>query len=76
MAEFKLNDTEDILPDDYPVYYGYIYIADMKPIECKLDDSEWEQTVADLKRVLKVKEVRRCDLFSHDGMTMADTFIL
>ena len=55
--------TEDILPDDYPVYGDYIYIADGKIIRCDLLSG----TVADLKRDLEsigisAKEIRRCDL--------------
>ena len=51
----KLN--EPILADDYPVYCGYAYVVDGKPIS-----SDIEGTVARLKAYYKAKEVRRCDL--------------
>lgn len=49
--------NEDILPDDYPIYYDYLYIADGNVIK-----SHWECTVATLKHNLKAKEIRRCDI--------------
>ena len=48
---------EPILPDDYPVYTGYAYVADGKVISADI-----EGTVARLKAVLNAKEIRRCDL--------------
>lgn len=52
------NLDEPILPDDYPVYAGYLYVADGKVIEapgCCL-------TVLHLKQLLQVAEIRRCDI--------------
>jgi hypothetical protein len=48
---------EPILPDDYPVYAGYAYVADGKVIS-----SDVEGSVARLKRAVKATEIRRCDL--------------
>lgn len=49
--------NEPILEDDYPVYYGYYYVADGKVIE-----SDIQGNVARLKAVGPYKEVRRCDI--------------
>ena len=50
---------EPILPDDYPVYGDYLYVADGKVIR-----SDWHGvTVAKLKRVLGAQEIRRCDIY-------------
>jgi hypothetical protein len=49
---------EPVLPDDYPVYGDYLYVADGKVIR-----SDWHDvTVAFLKRQLGVAEIRRCDI--------------
>lgn len=50
---------ESVLPDDYPVYGSYLYVADGKVIA-----SNWHDiTVGRLKRLLGAKEIRRCDMF-------------
>ena len=50
--------NEEILPDDYPVYGDYLYVADGIAIR-----SDWHGiTVGQLKRALGVKEIRRCDI--------------
>ena len=47
--------TETVLPDDYPIYGDYLYIADGK-----LYRSNWHDvTVSELKRREGFKEVRR-----------------
>ncbi len=48
---------EPVLADDYPVYAGYAYVVDGKPISSPL-----QGTVRRLKVSLKVSEVRRCDI--------------
>lgn len=48
---------ETILADDYPVYAGYFYVCDGEARQSPL-----QGTVADLKRELDAKEVRRCEL--------------
>lgn len=50
---------EPVLDDDYPVYPGYLYVADGKVVECWLDQAN----VRRLKAHLKVSEIRRCDIF-------------
>ena len=61
MESIKLN--ENILPDDYPVYAGYLYVCDSKVIM-----SDVFGTIADLKRDLRsfykleAKEIRNCDI--------------
>jgi hypothetical protein len=63
----NLLKDETVLEDNYPVYPDYVYIADLKLIR-----SEIKGTVADLKRQLDVKEIRRCDLFGHPGARLGD----
>jgi hypothetical protein len=54
--EKELNDP--VLPDDYPIYGGYAYLADGEPII-----SEWHEiTASELKRRMGIAELRRCDL--------------
>ena len=47
---------EPILEDDYPVYPGYWYVADGKPVQSHVHGS-----AAYLKRQLGAAEIRRCD---------------
>lgn len=47
---------EPVLPDDYPVYGDYLYVADGRVIR-----SDVFGTVRDLKRDVQAKEIRRCD---------------
>ena len=49
---------EEVLPDDYPVFAGYAYVADGKVIS-----SDIQGTVAKLKGYLNASEIRRCDIF-------------
>lgn len=49
---------EDILPDDYPIYGNYFYVADGKVYR-----SDWHDiTVRELKRREGFKDVRRCNI--------------
>ena len=57
MYDKKIYDTERILPDDYPVHYGYMYVVDGKV--CSAPDS---MTIKDLKIRLKASEIRNCDI--------------
>lgn len=63
----KLQDTETILQDDYPVFPGYAYIADGVFITSPIGG-----TVGGLKVRLNAKEIRRCDLFDHPGARLGD----
>lgn len=49
--------NEPILPDNYPVHAGYLYVVDGEPI-----NSDISGTVADLKRITGGKEIRGCDI--------------
>ena len=60
----KVLKSETVLPDDYPVYLEYVYIADLKIIR-----SDLQGTVADLKIETGAKEIRRCDLFAKERET-------
>ena len=55
--------SEHVLPDDYPVYGDYFYLADGEVYR-----SDWHGvTVADLKRREGFKEVRSCDWRRFNG---------
>lgn len=56
IEENKENEIDrDILPDDYPIYGDYMYVADGKPYR-----SEWHGiTVKHLKQHGNFKEIRR-----------------
>lgn len=58
-----MNDlNEPILPDEYPVYFGFFYVCDGKIIENPLfGDESVSITVRELKARLPCSEVRRCD---------------
>lgn len=50
---------EPILPDDYPVYGDYCYVADGKVVT-----SDWHGiTVREFKVRIGASEIRRCDMF-------------
>ncbi len=58
----KLN--EPILPDDYPVYAGYMYVADGQVVV-----SDWHDTdVRHLKHHLQATEIRRCDIHGRQAL--------
>lgn len=67
-----LLSTETILPNDYPIYGGYIYIGDMKFF---VNDILIRGTVKDLKKEYKLKEIRRCDIFGHKQAKIGDTLL-
>lgn len=69
--EFKLNEHETILEDDYPVYPDFVYIADMKFVKCPIHGR-----VQNWKREFGIKEIRRCDMFGHGNAKFGDTVIL
>lgn len=56
--------NEPILPDDYPVYCGYLYVADGKVIS-----SDIQATAGRLKAYLKAGEIRRCDMFGRSALS-------
>lgn len=64
---YKLTKTETILTDDYPVFAGYIYIADNQFIRSTVIG-----TVGQLKAFLGVVQIRRCDLYAHPGVKVGD----
>ena len=51
----ELNESE--LPDDYPVYWDYLYVADGKVAR-----SDIQGNVRDLKRDLNAKVITNCDI--------------
>jgi hypothetical protein len=59
-AEMITFENEEVLPDDYPVYGGYLYVVDGKPYQ-----SDWHGiTVKQLKQYLMAAEIRRCNIFA------------
>ena len=50
-------DGENVLPDDYPVYWDYLYVADGKVIR-----SDIRGTVKELKHDLNAAEIRNCKI--------------
>jgi hypothetical protein len=55
--------SERVLPDDYPIYGDYFYLADGKVYR-----SDWHGiAVAELKKREKFKEVRSCDWRRYNG---------
>lgn len=50
--------SEQVLPDDYPVYAGYAYVADGKPVTAWISGN-----VAALKRKTGASEIKNCDLY-------------
>jgi len=53
--------NEPILPDDYPVYASYCYVADGRVVRSMVSGS-----VRDLKRDIPAEEIRSCDLSGRD----------
>ena len=45
------------LPNDYPVYAGYLYVADGEVVRAR-----GQETVIELKQSLGVKELTNCDI--------------
>jgi len=66
---YKLRPEEVVLADDYPVYVGLVYIMDNRLIR-----SEITATVGTLKGITGASEVRRCELFKHQGARIGDLF--
>ena len=62
-----MTPQEIVLDDTESVFVDYIYICDLKFVR-----SEIGGIVADLKKYLRCNEVRRCDIFSHEGAKIGD----
>jgi hypothetical protein len=56
-------ENENVLEDDYPVHFGYLYVCDSKVKNSPIGGGK---TVADLKKVLDCKEVRRCNIIGRN----------
>lgn len=54
---------ETVLPDDYPIYGDYVYLADGKVYRSDYHDI----TAAELKRREGFKELRRCNWRRFNG---------
>lgn len=53
--------SERILPDDYPVFPAYLYVADGRVIRSMIHG-----TVRELKADIPAKEIRSCDMSERD----------
>lgn len=49
---------EPLLADDYPIYAGYCYVADGKPVV----SDHHGVTVRQFKVLIDAQEIRRCDI--------------
>ena len=69
MKTFKLLASETVLEDDYLIIPSFVYICDGRFMRYP----GWDEiTVAEWKRAGNWKEVRRCDLFAHEGARLGD----
>ena len=67
---------ETVLPDDYPTYQTYVYIADGRVI--RRDDRDGlELSVGCLKRLRGYQEIRRCHIFGEgrEGLRVGDFIV-
>lgn len=58
--------NEPVLPDDYPVHWDYLYVADGAVIR-----SDIQGTVKRLKANLGATEIRRCDIYGRQDAAKA-----
>ena len=65
---FKLLPEETVMPDEHPVHGMYVYIVDMRFARCMWTES----TVGEWKRKEGIQEIRRCNLFGHEGARLGD----
>lgn len=65
---YELVRGENVLPDDYPVNTGYVYIVDgvFTMLECS------RETVLEWKNRDGVKEIRSCSLFARPNARLGD----
>lgn len=66
-----VESNERVLDDDYPVYYGYWYVADGVPVQSELS-GEPTPTVFELRINLNVREIRNCDLKARGMLGLLD----
>lgn len=59
--------NEPVLPDDYPIYGGYLYVADGRVVMSDLHGV----TAARLKLALGASELRRCDIIGRQSLATA-----
>ena len=74
MNTFKRLLTETILPDNYPVHDMYVYIVDnrFKRFDIFIGECRHVSTVGQWKKAGGYKEIRRCELFGHEGAKLGD----
>jgi len=53
--------NEHELPDDYPVHYGYLYVADNRVIQSNITG-----IILDLKRIGNYSVITNCDIDARD----------
>lgn len=69
MPTFKLTKGETVLEDDYPIVPRYVYICDKRFTRY---EGFAETTVGKWKASNGFTEIRRCDLFDHEGAKLGD----
>jgi hypothetical protein len=62
-----MNLNEPILPDDFPIHPGCLFVADGKVIE-----SKFKGTIKGLKALTGANEIRRCDIYRRIRMMNDD----
>lgn len=63
----KAELDERVLPDDYPIYADYLYVADGEVVR-----SDWHGiTAREFKAHLRAGELRRCDIAGRQALRQA-----
>ena len=65
--EYRLLEEEVLLKNDYNIFMGFVYIVDGV-----LMRSPASGKVKDWKDICGVKEIRKCNLFGHEGAKIGD----
>ena len=71
-SALKIHPSEQILDDDYPVYFRCWYVADGTPVQCHLYGPP-DATVFELRIHLNAGEIRNCDLRARDMLPKPTT---
>ena len=66
---YKLLPNETVMPDDRPVFPGYVYICDSVLTRY---EGICETTIGKWKFHSVYKEIRRCNLWGHEGAELGD----
>lgn len=73
---YLLKDSEAILPDDYPVHFGFCYIVDCVAVRCLVPTEFNECTIGEWKNFLKAEEIRKLEIFRPEGEVMIGDMVI